>query len=127
MTTCLDSTEPKRLLDTIMATSGFSSAARRTFNAAVARISPSHAQPSASAAHSAKIPFRPRSQQQTAVAAFNPSTEGSSITGLKFCLHMVAFAVPGVILAKKMCDGEQLEDMVKSTQDTITACVNSLA
>lgn len=40
---------------------------------------------------------------------------------------MVAFAAPGVILSKKLCDGERLEDMAQSIQDMATHLANKVA
>ncbi|KAG0257352.1 hypothetical protein DFQ27_005184 [Actinomortierella ambigua] len=35
-----------------------------------------------------------------------------TISGLWFCLNMVFFATPGLVFAKKLCDGQTPEDMV---------------
>jgi hypothetical protein len=40
---------------------------------------------------------------------------------------MVAFAAPGVILSKKLCDGERLEDIAQNIQDTAQELANKVA
>ncbi|KAG0241469.1 hypothetical protein BGX31_001128 [Mortierella sp. GBA43] len=106
---------------------GLAGIARRTYNAAFARVFPAHSQQVTPAA-SIRIPFRPQlnkpaKSQISASSAQDPS----SISGLRFCLHMVAFAVPGVVLSKKLCDGERLEDIAQSIQDTATDLANKVA
>jgi hypothetical protein len=51
----------------------------------------------------------------------------SSISGLKFCLHMVLFAAPGIILSKRLADGERVEDMVEETKTSFNNLVSSLS
>jgi hypothetical protein len=105
-------------------------AVRRTYNAAMTRIFAQHqiqtVQTTTTAA--TRVPFRPKpahpsnaSTTPTSDAAQDPS----SITGLRFCLHMVLFSTPGIFLAKKLSDGERLPDIVQHYKETITSFVDT--
>ncbi|KAG0309135.1 hypothetical protein BGZ98_005074 [Dissophora globulifera] len=104
------------------AAAGATGAAKRTYDAAIARIFSMSGKRTSAGSHSARTLFRPQPPKLTAANHIS-TTSGqlpSSISGLRFCLHMVAFAAPGVVLSKKLCDGESLEDMVHSAQDVVS-------
>ncbi|KAG0229896.1 hypothetical protein BGW42_001297 [Actinomortierella wolfii] len=54
--------------------------------------------------------FRPG--QVNPLATASPASRRETISGLWFCLNMVFFATPGLVFAKKLCDGQTPEDMV---------------
>ncbi|KAF9968023.1 hypothetical protein BGZ70_007131 [Mortierella alpina] len=106
--------------------SGLVNAARRSYNALKASIGSTSGSAQESLRLPARIPFRPQaakleSTQKLALSVQDPV----SISGLRFCLHMVLFAAPGVILSKKLCDGERLEDIVQNTRERIDSLVRS--
>ncbi|KAF8939805.1 hypothetical protein BGZ58_008637 [Dissophora ornata] len=104
---------------TTSAASGMAGIAKQAYGAVI-RIFSTNVQPPTVASHSTTIAFRPRPPTSAnQIAASSSAPHSPSISGLKFCLHMVAFAAPGIILSKKLCDGELLEDMIKNTQDTV--------
>ncbi|KAF9173683.1 hypothetical protein BGX20_002420 [Mortierella sp. AD010] len=93
----------------------------------MARIFQTSKQQTGTASKSLKIPFRPRQPKSNTTQISSPTQDPVSISGLRFCLHMVAFAAPGVILSKKLCDGERLEDIAQNAQDTLSALTNNPA
>ncbi|KAF9153714.1 hypothetical protein BG015_002793 [Linnemannia schmuckeri] len=107
-------------------TAGVASAAKRTLSAVVRILSPSAPAPIIPV----KASFRPQPTSTTTTAAASPASvtqEPSSISGLKFCLHMVLFAAPGIVLSKRLADGERVEDMVEEAKTTFNSLVNSLS
>ncbi|KAG0291259.1 hypothetical protein BGZ96_005353 [Linnemannia gamsii] len=103
---------------------GVASAAKRTLSAAIRILSPSAPAPIIPA----KASFRPQPTSKTRAVASPASVtqDPSSISGLKFCLHMVLFAAPGIVLSKRLADGERVEDMVEETKTSFNNLVNSL-
>ncbi|KAF9929651.1 hypothetical protein FBU30_001380 [Linnemannia zychae] len=73
-----------------------------------------------------KTSFRPSPTPAKAAtgSSSNVTQDPSSISGLKFCLHMVFFAAPGIILAKRLADGERVEDMAEKAKATFDNLVN---
>ncbi|KAF9193184.1 hypothetical protein BGZ50_007724 [Haplosporangium sp. Z 11] len=101
------------------------SAARRAYNATLARIFSFSGKQQQLGQHSTKIPFRPQPLSGSTSSTTSSSTQDpSSITGLKFCLHMVAFAAPGMILSKKLCDGERFEDMIQQGKENVLSLLS---
>ncbi|KAF9914650.1 hypothetical protein BX616_007867 [Lobosporangium transversale] len=96
---------------------------KQTFSAALTKISPLYANAQLPVTKSSRIPFRPQLTKQIATE----KVPVPSISGLQFCLHMMVFATPGIIFAKKLCDGEQIEDMITNTQDNVSKLINSLS
>ncbi|KAG0056985.1 hypothetical protein BGZ83_002592 [Gryganskiella cystojenkinii] len=77
-----------------------------------------------------RIPFRPQptktvSSTATTTATDPAAQDPASISGLRFCLHMVAFSAPGIYLAKKLSDGEQLPDMMDRSRSSIMHFIDS--
>ncbi|KAG0211191.1 hypothetical protein BGX28_008371 [Mortierella sp. GBA30] len=105
---------------------GLAGAARRTYNALLARIASTPGQQQQQTTHRAvRLPFRPQITKADSAKVTSTAQNTASISGLKFCLHMVAFAAPGVILSKKLCDGEKLENIIQNTQDMAHALIAS--
>ncbi|CAO3564295.1 unnamed protein product [Mortierella alpina] len=105
---------------------GLVHAARRSFNAIKASIGSTSGSAQESLRLPTRIPFRPQAAKPEPTLKVAPSVQDPiSISGLRFCLHMVLFAAPGVILSKKLCDGERLEDIVQNTRERIDSLVRS--
>ncbi|KAF9143258.1 hypothetical protein BGX30_000941 [Mortierella sp. GBA39] len=107
-------------------TTGLTSAAKKTLSAVTRILSPSAPVPIIPA----KGSFRPQltsTKNNAAASPANVTQDPSSISGLKFCLHMVLFAAPGIVLSKKLADGERVEDMVEEAKTTYNNLVNSLS
>ncbi|KAG0064512.1 hypothetical protein BGZ89_009048 [Linnemannia elongata] len=106
-------------------TVGLTSAAKKSLSAFTRILSPSAPVP----VIPAKASFRPQLTSTTKAVA-SPSSvtqDSSSISGLKFCLHMVLFAAPGIVISKRLADGERVEDMVEEAKTTFNNFVNSLS
>ncbi|KAF9569179.1 hypothetical protein EC968_002687 [Mortierella alpina] len=108
--------------------SGLVNAARRSYNAVKASIASTSGSAQEPLRLPTRIPFRPQVTKREATPKTASSVQDPiSISGLRFCLHMVVFAAPGVLLSKKLCDGERLEDIVQNTQNRIDGFVRSYA
>ncbi|KAF9290477.1 hypothetical protein BGZ68_006974 [Mortierella alpina] len=108
--------------------SGLVNAARRSYNAVKASIASTSGSAQESLRLPTRIPFRPQVAKPESTHKLASSAQDPiSISGLRFCLHMVVFAAPGVILSKKLCDGERLEDIVQNTRERIDNLVRSYA
>ncbi|KAF9089074.1 hypothetical protein BGX29_012238 [Mortierella sp. GBA35] len=103
-------------------TAGVTNAAKRTLSAVSRLLSPSAQAPITPT----KISFRPNPTTPTATTT-GVTQDPSSISGLKFCLHMVLFATPGVVLSKRLADGEHVEDMLEEVKTSVNNLVNSLS
>ncbi|GJJ69800.1 hypothetical protein EMPS_02149 [Entomortierella parvispora] len=101
--------------------------ARRTYNAAMTKVfAQNQIQATAKTTASTRLPFRPTDRAANSTTqAQKDIQDPSSITGLRFCLHMVAFATPGVFLAKKLSDGENLPDMIQQYKETASRFVDN--
>ncbi|KAG0371653.1 hypothetical protein BGX24_001379 [Mortierella sp. AD032] len=102
-------------------TAGVASAAKRTLSAVTRILSPS-----------APVPITPskvsfRSLPTSTAGKALPAQDQSSISGLKFCLHMVLFAAPGIVISKRLAEGERVEDMVEEAKTTFNNLVTSLS
>ncbi|KAF9902195.1 hypothetical protein EC991_005208 [Linnemannia zychae] len=101
---------------------GVTSAAKRTLSAITRILSPSAPVPITPA----KASFRSLPTSTTATTP-TPAQDQSSISGLKFCLHMVLFAAPGIVISKRLADGERVEDMAEEAKTTFNNLLNSLS
>ncbi|KAF9961923.1 hypothetical protein BGZ72_001030 [Mortierella alpina] len=107
---------------------GLLNAARRSYNAVKASITSSSGSAQESLRLPTRIPFRPQVAKPESTHKIASSVQDpTSISGLRFCLHMVVFATPGLILSKKLCDGERLEDIVQNTRERIDSLVRTYA
>lgn len=78
-------------------------------------------------AHANAASFRP-SIQSTAQSGVGSNVDSpASISGLQFCLNMVIFAAPGVVLAKRLCDGESVEDIIQHTDASLNSFMDRIA
>jgi len=102
-------------------------AARRTYNAAMTKVfAQNQIQATAKTTASTRIPFRPTDKAANGTMQTQKDIQDpSSISGLRFCLHMVVFAAPGVFLAKKLSEGEKLPDMIQQYKEAASSFVDN--
>lgn len=81
----------------------------------------------ATVAHPNVASFRPSIQSSGKSVVGSNVDSPASISGLKFCLNMVIFATPGVVLAKRLCDGDSVEDMIQRTDASINSFMDRIA